>query len=547
MGFRQFIKKVPVWGRIVMVLVLIVAVGIIGVNMYLARLINGRLRQMVAGSSHGLYKLDYSDLSVNALTGSISLKNVSLTPDSNVFAQLKQHYLAGGKTKKLSLRNVHWLSYLNSKDLSIGKILVDKPEFNVTQYNREDSSKNPLNIYDLLSKEVHDLHIGSFSMNDAVINYQIADTSAQSRTVNKIEHLDLNFTDIRFNKENRLAADDYRLQLKEYKHLTGDSLYWIGIKGFDYNSKKEELKLQSFFVQPRYSDKEFSKKVSTQTVVYNMNLQDIVAKGFDLSVFMDKGRAIVPEMQIGKGLVDVYLDRALPRPGADQVNVCISQKMMNLGVPFMIKLLKLGSINVKYREYETLTDRLAEIGFDQMTGQATNITSIPEFIAKDPMMKVSLNCTFLQSGINAKFEFDLSRPDGSFSSWVKAGQLDAEKLNPILAPVAKIEARQGMLHQMEATVRGNQNGATANVDLKYDGLKIDMLKMESDSLIKKKMASVFANVLIFDDNPKDGMLRTANGVFIRRGFGRSFFNMIWLSVSTGITQILTKKKGLKLG
>ena len=60
-------------------------------------------------------------------------------------------------------------------------------------------------------------------------------------------------------------------------------------------------------------------------------------------------------------------------------------------------------------------------------------------------------------------------------------------------------------------------------------------------------AGVFANVMIFDDNPKDGTLRTANGVTIRRGFARSFFNMLWLSVSTGIQQILTKKKGLKLG
>jgi hypothetical protein len=160
-------------------------------------------------------------------------------------------------------------------------------------------------------------------------------------------------------------------------------------------------------------------------------------------------------------------------------------------------------------------------------------------------MKVALNCSFLKSAVNARFEFDLSRPDGSFTSWVRANQIEAYQLNPILAPVAKIEARKGMLRQLEAIVHGNENHATANVSLKYDGLKIDMLEVAGDSLIKKGLRSVFANILILDDNPKDGVLRTANGVFIRRGFGRSFFNMIWLSVSTGVQQIIAKKKGLK--
>ncbi|HYC28659.1 MAG TPA: hypothetical protein VEB42_07580, partial [Chitinophagaceae bacterium] len=163
MGFSGLVKKIPLWGRIGIVLLLVAGIGVIGLNIYLTNLVNRRLRQMVAESSHGLYKLDYSNVSVNALTGSITLRNVSLDANSTAFAQLRRlkaepRFLAGGKTKKLSLRNVHWLRYLNSKKLSIGKILIDGPEFNITQYKRQDSATKPLDVYDFLSKEVKDLH-----------------------------------------------------------------------------------------------------------------------------------------------------------------------------------------------------------------------------------------------------------------------------------------------------------------------------------------------------------------------------------------------------
>jgi len=541
MGFRQLVKKVPVWGRILIVALIVVAVGIIGLNIYLTNLVNKRLRQMVTESSHGLYKLDYSRVSVNVLTSSLTLRNVSLNPDSNAIAQLRPRFLAGGKTKKLSLRNVHWLSYLSNKNLSIGKVLIEGPEFNITQYNRPDTTTKSL------PKQIKDLRIGVFSMSDAVINYQIADTTAKARTVNRIEHLNIGFTEIHFDKEDKLAADDYTIQLKEYRHRSADSLYWLGIRGLDYNSNQGKLKLNSFFVEPRYSDKEFGKKVNTQEVIYKINLEDIAAEGFDMSRFVEKGEAIVPQMQIGKGTAEIYLDRALPRPTHDQVDVSISQKLLHLGVPVMVQKLDLDKIDVKYREQQIITKREAEIVFSQLSGQATNITNIPGYIAKDRLMKTTLNCTFLGSAVNARFEFDLSRPDGSFSTWVKADQLEADRLNPVLAAVAKIEARRGTLHLLESTIHGNQDGATANVNFKYAGLKIDVLKSDGDSLIKKGLPSVFANVMIFDDNPKDGTLRTANGVSVRRGFARSFFNMLWLSVSTGIQQILVKKKGLKLG
>ena len=531
-------------------MILLFVVAIVGANMYLSHLVNGRLRQMVAKASHGLYKLDYSKVSINVLTGSFVLNEVSLEPDTNAVEQLRHlptgpRFLVGGKTKKLSLKNVNWLSYLNNKKLGIGKILLKGPQLNVIQYHR-DSANQSVDVNDFLSKQVKDLRIGLFSMDDAVIMYQIADTIAQARTVNRVEHLSIGFSKIHLDENKKLLADDYNIKVKEFRHRTADSMYWIGISGFDYNSKKKQLKLASFYVQPVYPEEEISKKLTEQETVYKMHLENILAEGFDMSVLLEQGRAIVPEMQVGKGAIDIYMDRALPRPHADQVNVAISQKLLHLGTPFAIQLLKLDNILLKYRERQ-VTDRVAELVIENVKGQGANFTNIQENIRKNPLMKVSLTGSFLNSGVNARFEFDLANPEGRFTSWIKASQLDANRLNPILSSTAKIEARRGTLRQLEAVVRGNANHATATVNLQYDGLKIDILKLEGDSLTKKRLPSIFANILIEDDNPKDGILRTAKGITIRRGIGRSFFNMLWASIAGGIQQIIAKKKGLKLG
>ncbi|HET9054232.1 MAG TPA: hypothetical protein VFM90_08670, partial [Cyclobacteriaceae bacterium] len=181
----------------------------------------------------------------------------------------------------------------------------------------------------------------------------------------------------------------------------------------------------------------------------------------------------------------------------------------------------------------------------KISGHASNITSVPEKISKDPKLKLNLNALFLNSVVKADFEFDLNSPEGNWRSWVRTEPLDADKLNPILVPVAKIEIRKGILKQLQANVSGNATHAKADVNLLYEDLKINVLQIENDTLTKKGLKTMFANLFIEDDNPKDGVLRKANGVVRERRFGKSFFNLLWSAVSGGMQQIILKKKGLK--
>lgn len=558
MGIRQTIQRIPKWVKMTLGVILFLALaGTIGLNIYLNNLVNKRLCVMVHESSDGLYRLDYGSVSMNPFSGNVTVNNAQLTPDTAVFARLRQQkqaprFLIAGKTEKLTLRNVRWLAFLNRKELKIGELLIDRPEFNLVQYRslQKDTAEKSSNAIDFISRKVKDLQLGQFSIRDAIIHYQVADTVAKERTINTIEHLDLGFTHVHFAEDTSagkyLAAEDYYIRLNEYRHRTSDSLYWLTLHGLEYNSKQRIAKLDSFFSHPRDGEGAFSKKVGFQETRYECRLADLKAEGLDLASLVEGRELNIKSIRIGSGAADFYMNRGYPPPREETEHVVISQRILSLGIPLRIDSLVVQKLAVSYKEYNPASEKSAVIRFESVTGAAYNITNVPSVIASNPRMKVSVHGQFMGAVIRAAMNFALDRTDGSFTASLEANKVPAEKLNSILTSTMLIEAREGILNKLEATVTGTANKAIADVKLLYEDLKINLLENKGNGLEKKGLKSMFANILIFDDNPKDGKLRTANGIQKTRRHAKSFFNLTWSAVAAGIIEIIFKEKGIRL-
>ena len=554
MGTRSVIQRIPVWLKVTVgIFLLLLLAGFIGINAYLNNLVNKRLREMVQESSNGLYRLDYSDIELNAYSGDVTIFKAELIPDTVVFAELQQsnqapRFLVSGKTERLTLKNVRWLAFMNKRVLKISSVLIEHPEFDLVQYKslQKDSANRPQGAFEFISKNVKDLKIGSFSIHDAVIRYQSRDTVAKDRTINTIEHLDIGFTGVHFEEEKQLAAENYYIALKEYKHRTADSLYWIGISGFTYNSKQRKATLDTFYSAPRYSEVNFAKRMGYQETRYECNLKNITAEGFDIALLLEENELRMQRVKVGGGSANLYMNRAYPLPRQDKKDVVISQVIKNLGIPMLIDSITISNFALSYKEFNPLSGKAATLKFENFSGRVVNVTNLSSAIAKDHYMKVNINARFLGSGIRANIRFDLEKPDGRFNATLEADQVFADRLNVVLAPMALIEAREGNLEKLESSVTGDANHAVADVKLLYRDLKINILENKGNGLEKKGLKSIFANILVFDDNPKDGSLRTARNVRKSRRFAKSFFNLAWSAVAAGIVEIIFKEKGIKL-
>ncbi|MGB8194110.1 MAG: hypothetical protein WCF67_19415 [Chitinophagaceae bacterium] len=534
-------------------LIILLMLAVIGVNIYLKTAINNRLSNTVNKASHGLYTLEYSGIRVNILTGTLIIRDVKLIPDTTLLSRLRQQHTApklvvGANTSRLAFRNVHWLAFLNSHQLHIGKLVMEQPHFSVIHL-RHDSSIASAGISDV-SNQLKDLRIGTLSLEDAIVQYHAIDTGQRS-THNAVEHLDLDLSKIHFanigTRNAELTAEDYRIRVKEYKRITDDSLYVIGIKGLDFSSKKKNGRLDSFYTEPRYDEKEFARKFDHQETRYQVQLKDITFDGVELTSLSDNVQLIVKKLDIGSGAANMFMDRSLPPRKADDGEIVISKKVAKLFVPFALEQITFNNFGISYREYNPASGKTAHLSLEDVTIKGSNLTNLPAFINRNKQFKAGITGRFLNAEVKADFDFDLTNSQGSFTGRIKANQIAADRLNPILSAIAKIEARKGILKQLEASVSGNENEATANVNLLYEGLKVNILQKEGDTLKKKGIKTMFANLFVMDDNPKDGVLRTATSVRRQRAPGKSFFNMFWSAIAAGIQDIVTDKKGFGTG
>lgn len=153
-------KRVRVLIRVLMSICILFFVGVFILSIYLNNLVNSRLKEIVRESSDSLYNLKYSKVRVNALTGHLTVYDAELIPDTAVFLKMwRNHqaprFLVGGKVSRLIADNVHSITYLTSKKLKVGQVIIDNPQFRLIQYTLEkDTVHDASGIYQLLSKQV---------------------------------------------------------------------------------------------------------------------------------------------------------------------------------------------------------------------------------------------------------------------------------------------------------------------------------------------------------------------------------------------------------
>ncbi|RYG28909.1 MAG: hypothetical protein EOO01_39030 [Chitinophagaceae bacterium] len=84
---------------------------------------------------------------------------------------------------------------------------------------------------------------------------------------------------------------------------------------------------------------------------------------------------------------------------------------------------------------------------------------------------------------------------------------------------------------------GDNYKAGGDLIMLYDGLKVSTLKMEDDNkgYKRKGLVSLLANAIVKNKNPSGGETRTAK-MNNDRNTNRSFFNLLWKSIFTGVKE-----------
>ncbi len=139
--------------------------------------------------------------------------------------------------------------------------------------------------------------------------------------------------------------------------------------------------------------------------------------------------------------------------------------------------------------------------------------------------------------MKGNFKFFLNNAEGNFVATGAIPAFDPLILNKISIPMAMIKVDGGKINSMNFRFTGNNHGAKGDFLMKYQKLKVDVLKRDKDTRQVKKrgFASMVANLMLRNDNPdKKGLRKVSPGY--ERNIYKSFFNLVWKTVFTGIKE-----------
>ena len=548
---NQKSRRLAKWiGGILLGLVVIIGIASIYINAKWKPLLTEKIKEGVYEGSNRLYKIDFNDIHLNLITGSVILDSISLYPDSVVFNELKAvkkapTHLFRLKLAHLKIGGVGILKAYFSKNVKVNSIVLDHPSIDMVYHKvpkNTDTIKDERTLYQQISKSLKSIRVNDIKVIDANFDYYNG-----LKKLNAIKHLSINVKDVlidsmaQFDTTRVFHSRDVGFNMTGYSSLTADKMYTIKVDTVNGSISNKTLRVVGVQLIPMYPDLEFSRKYKVGKDRYDLKFDEISLSGVDFIGLNNDGNLHAKRLNIGPAKVAVFLNRELPPPAFDKGRNYPHNALKRLEMQTLIDTLTLNKVDIAYTEYNEKTKERGTLTLDNLSGQIVNITNDSTRLATKNHAYADLTTYVMGAGkLNVKIDFNLTDKNSSFSYIGHVNPFNLKVLNPLSRSLGLVAIESGNVKSVDFNINANQNGSSGTVKFLYNDLNVNLLK-ENDNGIKEKkgLLSFLANtVLIKNDNPTQGeAARTANITFSRAPQA-SFFNIMWKSVFTGIREIV---------
>ena len=329
--------------------------------------------------------------------------------------------------------------------------------------------------------------------------------------------------------KNLIGRSNWNLSADGFSFLTADIKYRLSIGAFNISKATGKMHLDYFSVASEKSEAAYFKSLKEQSDLYNIRINNINVSGIDTKKLIADQMLLADNVVI-EPTIKISNDRTVPAFTGSKIGNYPHQLIQKLKFPVYIKKVNVKNGYIAYTERSDQSDEKGTVFFSKAKGTIENITNIPAYISRNNIMTVNANAQLLGvSNLQTKWSLPLDTKDGSFIISGYVGKFNAKALNPLIEPLALASIKEGTIKSVDFTMEGNDNGAKGRSTLLYNDLKIEALKKDSNDLKKRDLISFVANLVIKDDNPKNGNTRQGE-IDIERDKTRAFFNLIWKGI-----------------
>lgn len=513
-------------------------------------ILSEKIKKEVRNGSQGLYRIDFKDIHLNILTGTASVDEAQLSPDTAVFSKLKTLKLAPAhlfqvKVKKLQINHIALLNAYFNKKIDISSIVLNQPSINMVHYRvnkRKDSIKPDVSLFQLLSGKIKSIRVDAIRIVNADFDYVKGETS---KPLNRIKKLNLNIRDLlidslsQFDTTRFYYTKDITFELSGYQ--SKDKMYQIKADTISGSARGKTLRILGLKMIPLHADLPFSRMYKYGKDRYDLNFSQITFQGVDFLRLNEEEEFHAKLLKLGPAKVGIFLNREMPAdPNVNKGDNFPHLALRRLPLPSTIDQIRLNDIDVAYTEYNPISQKRGTIYFQNLNGTITNVTNDSLSLVKNNHAIAKLNARVMKKAkIDLRIDFNLTDNKGAFKYSGEVESLDLKELNPVSKPLGLIEIESGKMQKADFNISGNKFGSSGKVHFYYTDLKLKLLKEGEDGEAPKKkgLLSFLANsLLIKDANPSKGESpRTANVTF-QRSPAASFFNLLWKGVFIGMRE-----------
>ncbi|MFC3561294.1 hypothetical protein [Pedobacter jamesrossensis] len=511
-----------------------------------------QIKTLLYNSTDSLYTITFSKVSTNILTGSATLYDVKITPDTIRYRELVKLKRAPNNLyqvtlKKLAVSHFHPLILYRERRLQIEDILFDKPEVYMVNkqldFNENRAPRPVQSPYIFIAKSLKEFSIKTIRFKDASFKY--INRNIKKSNVFSIDDLNITLVDLlvdstSFDDSKRFyLLKDVIINLKDYNYPTPDKMYNLKLNQLDFRASTGTLRVNKFAVEPLYDEMKFGEVAGYARDRFNILMNDISLRGINLPLYISRQELRAKEMTIANGFVAVFNNNGLPKKQKEnRIGKYPHQLLQTLGAPILVNKIELKDIDISYAVYNEESQQRGKISFEHTSGIISNATNIAQIKAANPILEAKLNTYLLGQGkLDVDFKFDMAVNTGNFSYSGVLQNFNARVLNQITKPLGLVRINRGNVDKLKFDFKADDFGTKGTVDFSYFDLSVALMKNdpEKDHLVKRGLLSFLANALIIkSENPgPDGLLVTQK-VDYKRPENTSFFSMIWKSLFIGI-------------